>query len=505
MQSVTRRVAGGAALSAAALAVSIAGQALSVPILLGHWGISAYGGWLALTNLASSISLLNLGVQSHVTNQLIVLTARGRNGAAARVLGSALKLYAVLCLAAVAGITAGLVLFSPSRIVDTGGIGRAGSLLIVAAHGLLAVYGILGGLLMNLLRVGGQLPRQLAYGLIERVALLSAPILVACLGGAPPLASWITVGAMGVIDATLLRDVFRRTPVPIAPSAGSLREGLRLAAPGLLFAGAALSPQLLATGITLLVSRVAGAAAVVTFTTALMLTNLFRLILNQAVNVLSQEVTLLLATGDRTRLRHWYSLLWKAGSATAVAASIVFSASAPALVRLWTSGRVQVDFELNLLLCAYLAVHAAGILSAGFGLAMNRQREVFFVQLAAGAAALVCCAVSVRKFGLPGAAASLLCVQTLATAALTVLNGRWLEFRAAPLWRRGFPTVAFACASIWLARATNGAASAIAVPVSFAACLSLAWLTWLDAGERNRLLDSVRLLAQRPVTLAASS
>jgi O-antigen/teichoic acid export membrane protein len=411
----------------------------------------------------------------------------------------------VLCLAAAVMIGAGLCLFAPSSIVDTGGIGAAGSRLIVLAHGLLAVYGILGGLLMNLLRVGGQLPRQLACGLVERVALLSTPILAACLGGGPPLASWITVAVIGAVDAMLLREVFRRTPVPISPSAGSLREGFQLAAPGLLFFAAALSPQLLFTGITLIVSRAAGAAAVVTFATALMLTNLFRLILNQAVNVLSSEVTLLLASEDLPRLRHWYCILWKAGTAAAVAASIVICAAGPPLISLWTGGAVRVDFQLNVLLCGYLAVQAAGILSAGFGLAMNRQREVFVVQLAAGLAALLCCAVSIRKFGLPAAAASLLCAQTLGTAALTALSGRWLDFRPAPLLRRGFPTLAFAVAAIWFARSMNSAVSPLAVPVSLAACLSLAWFTWLDAGERHWLRDSLRPLVHRPAALAASS
>src|SRR5258706_4030243 len=103
-----RRIANGITLSGLALAVNIAGQLLSVPILLAHWGILAYGAWIALTNLASSITLMNLGIQSYVTNQLILMTARGQHQEAARLPGSAIKVYAVVCLAALAAIVDGL-------------------------------------------------------------------------------------------------------------------------------------------------------------------------------------------------------------------------------------------------------------------------------------------------------------------------------------------------------------------------------------------------------------
>src|SRR6266446_7260269 len=149
---LVRRVVDGLTVSGLSLAVNFAGQILSVPVLIAHWGISTYGAWVALTNFASSITLMNFGIQSHVTNQLIVMTACGRRDEAVRLLGSALKVYAALCLAAVSLIAGCLWFLAPSWLVDTGGMSRAESSGIVFAHALLAVYGIFGGVLLNLLR-----------------------------------------------------------------------------------------------------------------------------------------------------------------------------------------------------------------------------------------------------------------------------------------------------------------------------------------------------------------
>src|SRR5258708_24919615 len=171
-----RRIVSGFTLSGLTLALNLAGQLLSVPILIAHWGIHTYGAWIALTNLASGLTLMNLGIQSYVTNQLILMTASGRHEEAARLFGSALKVYAMMCLAALSAIAAGLYFLSPSSIVDAGGMSRAAASGVVLAHALLALYGIFGGVWMNLLRVGGQLPLQLAYGLAERAIILAVPM-----------------------------------------------------------------------------------------------------------------------------------------------------------------------------------------------------------------------------------------------------------------------------------------------------------------------------------------
>ena len=476
-----RRIVSGFTLSGLTLALNLAGQLLSVPILMAHWGIRTYGAWIALTNLASGITLMNLGIQSYVTNQLILMTSRGRHKEAARLFGSALKVYAVFCVAALGMMAAGLCWLSPSSLVDAGGMSRTAASGVVLAHALLAIYGIFGGVWINLLRVGGQLPLQLAYGLAERTIILAVPVAAAICGAGPVYASWSMICVLGVAEIVIARGVYRRAPIRISPSAGSLREGFRLVGPSLFFFGSSLSSQLATTGVTLVISNVAGAVAVATFATAMALTNLFRMILNQAVNVLSGEITLLLGREELARLRQWYGFLCKASLSAAVASAVVLCPLGPYVVSLWTRGQVQVDFQLNFLLAMYLVAHAAGIVSLGFGLAMNRQRPVFFVQLGAGVGALALSAVLVRAMGLHGVAWGLLVTQILATTALTLLNCRWIGQPAGRLLLdaigRGFPTFVVAAAGI---AAGHGL-------LAFAGCLLLTWFTWFTAWERNWL------------------
>ena len=251
-------------LSGLILAINIAGQLLAVPILMTRWGVRTYGAWVALTSLGASVTLMNLGLQSYVSNQLILATAQNRRQDAERLLGSALKVYGVFCLAAIGAIAAGLCFLNLPDFLDTGELTGGESASIVLAHSLLAVYAIVGGLIINLLRVGGQLPRQLTYGVVERILMLFVPIGVALRGGSPQGASWATVAAIGICASYILRDVWRRTPVRLSPSAGTLREGFQLVGPSLLFFGAALSSQLLTTGVTLVISADAGSVAVAT-------------------------------------------------------------------------------------------------------------------------------------------------------------------------------------------------------------------------------------------------
>jgi O-antigen/teichoic acid export membrane protein len=347
---------------------------------------------------------------------------------------------------------------------------------------------------------------------VERVVLLGVPIAIAVGGAGPLQASWTTVAILGIVEVLLVREVFRRTPVPISPRAGSLREGFQLVGPSLFFFGAALSTQLVATGITLVISNAAGAVAVVTFTTALMMTNLFRLVINQVVNVLSSEVTLLLGGEELDRLRNWYRFLWKGSLIATIASATLLCPIGPLIIRMWTRGRVQVDFELNLLLTLYLIAHAAGILSIGFGLAMNKQRRIFFVQVFTGVAALLTGAALVHKLGLHGIAWSLLLVQSLSTAALTRMNCRWLRQHAGRFVQdaigRGLPTFAFVVAGVAAARNLETLPfTLVAISCSLAGCLLLSWFTWLNPWERQWLRSSVRELVQcrefrsRPVGL----
>src|SRR5207302_2124303 len=103
--------------------------------------------------------------------------------------------------------------------------------------------------------------------------------------------------------------------------------------------------------------------------------------INQFINVISGEITLLRGREELARLRDWYRLLWKGSSSAAIAAATLLCPFGPEVIRLWTRNRVEVDSRLNLLLTLYLVAHAAGLLSIGFGLAMNKQRPIFFAQL----------------------------------------------------------------------------------------------------------------------------
>jgi len=242
--------------------------------------------------------------------------------------------------------------------------------------------------------------------------------------------------------------------------------------------------------------------AVATFATAMIMTNLLRSIVNQFINVLAGEITLLLGRNELARLAAWYRFLWKASASAAIAAAVLLCPFGPQIIRLWTQGRVQIDLELNLLLTLYLIVHTAGIVSTGFGLAMNRQGPVFFAQLGAGVGTVVMSILLVRRMGLHGVAWSLLAMQAVCSMALTLMNCRWQQQPMRRFLRdavgRGIPTFAFAGAGVTAAhRLDTPASAAIATLFTLAGCLLSTWLTWLNPDERHWLSARLRELFQQ--------
>lgn len=498
-----KRVFTGVGISTVTISFNLVAQLLAVPIFLTHWGTQVYGEWLALTSIVSSISILNLGVQTYVGNILIAHHEHQEIEQGTHVLHAALRLYLALCSLAVI-VTIGLVILPPVLSwLNINTIKSLDARIIILVQGMLASYAIFGGLLLGLLRVTRQVPRQLVYGLIERIIIIGAPVVVVILGGQPLVASILMGVLIGVIATIAVRDVKKRSPFRLGLSSATWHDARALLKPSLVFLAVAVAAQLLSSGMIIVISTSAGAAAVTLFSTTLMLTNFVRIIVNQSLNVLWPEVTAAAATRVSGRLIRWHRLIIKLVSGVSLVIAAGFLLLGSQVLTVWTRGQVGVDPILNVLLVLYLLIEAPSLVSGMFGLATNHQGDMFRADLATAIFAMVLAIGLVPAIGVRGVGVALVVSQIVNTLWVVRMSCEWTGDDWLALleqWLvRGLPLIismGILLIGIYLLRLSI-AGQILGLVAATLICLSLAWRTWLTIEERKVVMHLVGEVSRR--------
>ena len=499
-----RRLLAGFGLSGVIIVVTLIAQILLVPILLTQWGDVVYGEWLTLTNLASSLSIMNLGVQSYVCNLLISSYVKNETEKGTQLLQSALLLYipfAGISLLAVIAFGFSPALLSWMKVNQIPGLHGH---LILVVYGSLATYSIFGGLLLSLFQVTRQMPRQLAYGLLERVIILYSPMLVVLFGGQPLHAAITTVVLFCVLIIFEMRDVWRRSPFSIGLSKANWRLSRSFIKPGLTFFAVSLAALMVSTGITLILANQAGGQAVALFATTLLMVNFVRTLVNQGMNVLWPEITGAAALqDDPARLSRWYLLILKTVSAFMLACAVGISLLGRDVLNFWTRGEISVDPLLILLLAIYLAVHAPVLVSSVFGLSLNRQADLLKVQLTASVITLGLGGIFVATYSVKGAAMALIFGQVIIVFWMLRLACRWVgaswsDFSSVTFPRLLVGFLLFLLISIVISTTSMGLFGRIISSFGLVIFIVVMfWQYWLIAAEKDLLRSKVAFVRVR--------
>lgn len=489
------RLLKGFSLSTAILLVTVVVQVVAVPVYLHAWGSGIYGEWIALTSLAATVSVLNLGVHSYTGNRMIEAFATGDVDKGTLALQQALRLYSVLCVMALVVVIVLALWPATLAWLRVEEMPTASARTILFLFGVMAIYSLMCGMLLGILRAIKQHPRQLAYGLAERVFALCSPLVIAALGGAPLAAAAGVTVLMLIWGLIVLRDVGHRSPFVIGVGRSSWGGAFRLLGPSLAFFGVGMASTVLATGIILLLSSGAGPQAVAVFSVTLMLPNIVRLLCQLVLNVLSPEITSAAHRPlERPALVSWHRLCVKgAVTLVAVAAVCLWVLGADVLL-IWTGGRIGVEQGLILLLAVHLAIQAPSLVSTTFGLALNQQRPLFAANAVTTVIALLAAWMTIPSMsGASGAALGLVLGQVVATVWIAVLACGWvgdtLAGFAKDVLGRGILSLPVApLLAVGMAEFASSLAARTAVALlATAAGLATFWIFWLTPVERAQL------------------
>lgn len=413
----TGAIARGAAAHAGGL-VWVAGvQLLSVPVLIGAWGVEAFGVWLMLSTLPVYLAFADLGALAATQSAVTLRWARG-DRAGARVA------FHTAC-AAVAAVTGLLIAVALGLwlVPDSSGLADvAGVLAVYAAAVLLARLPVVA------MRATGFYARatlvfDLAIGL-EGAALLSVAIV-----GGHFLAGALAMLAMRLVVLAALLVALRRS-VPalgIGLTEASGREARRLAPMALAALALPLAVAINVHGMALVAGLAIAPAAAAVYgpvrTASRIAVQLAGLVNRAAM----PEMAVAYARTDHSGQKRLGAMHLAVLVAVVLPCAAGLAVFGPDLVRVWTGGRISADPVFVALMALAMVFHAGWTLFANLLLATEHHIRPGWAVLAIAVCGAVAAVPAARHWGLGGMAGCLVGVEALAALVVARAFSRFLR------------------------------------------------------------------------------
>ncbi len=401
---VGARLLRGGGLLAYSRAAVMAGQILTVPILVTRWGAVGYGEWLSLTAVTSYLSYSGLGVAPAAGAEMAMNYARAGEDATRPVFQTALLLISAL------SVGAGVLLMSANAMTPFAGglrlhfIGPAGATSILLAVTISAVVSLVNGVLTASIAAMGQYPLVNAINAVRQTGeFVALAGFVGLLRFPPSQSVWIYPLSASLTGIVALAIIGRRAPTLLtrwAPHPGVLGQLWRpmLGAVMLSFGYNGLMVQ----APRVLLAVTAGPVAVAAYAVAVMLMRIARMPMEVPGVSVMTELAMAWGRGDMavarrllglaTRLTFWLSVL--------LLPALVFLG--PLTVSIWSNGRLHLGRELIAILGLSTLAYGVSLSCQEALLAINRVAAASLMLIVLGLPFLGLCYVLSARFGVIG-------------------------------------------------------------------------------------------------------
>ncbi|HVB81192.1 MAG TPA: hypothetical protein VNE82_14735 [Candidatus Binataceae bacterium] len=404
--SVRHRLFWGFGAQGGAILLRIVQQLALVPILIHVWGTDLYGEWLVIFSAASSLSIVDFGLQIYFGNALLIAWSKGDAAGFRRLFSNAAFLYAViLALALLALATASAVVSWP-ELLATRLLSPEAAVATTFILALVTLALVPFGLVTSLYRVHGDYSRGTVVSITAEALRGLGICAVVWFGGSPLAASFVSLLVAALFWAGVLLDLRRRYgPLPLgmtAPTPAELRTTVTRSA--MYLASTVVTPVIVNAPVLLLGTLLAVPAAVVAYTTARTFTGLVRQVVNQFCHLIGVEMTRQLAAGDRARVIRIYAGAGRLIGGMAGLLGGFTLIAAPAFLRIWTRGQVPFDPWLIGAFVATVILTAPAYVGQMLYTYNNKPGILVAAQGGYAAATVVFCLLLIRGYGAAGAA-----------------------------------------------------------------------------------------------------
>ncbi len=394
--------------NAIAQIVNIVALLLSVPIFLAYWDREQYGTWLMLIAAPVYFQMLDGGFVASAMNEIVMCHARGDNVGAQRAFSAALGLTTAVIATAIFFAVL-LITFAPIPLLDAPE--RRTSLLLLVAAALLNLY---SGLYDAIFRCANRYAQGVLIMQLVRIAELIA-VAVALSLGAKYLAVAAVIAAVQVIHLSFVQRYLCHLRPTLMWNFGTWDPPTfrPMIGPGLAWMGFRIGDGIAIQGAILAVGTGFGGGATVTFYAMRTLSRLLFQLVASFGNALWPEVTRLHAAGEQAVVNRMVFRFGAISISLMLVGTLVLLLLAPFILKIWTHGKVEVDWPLLCLLMAQVVMLGAWYIPRIYLAAINQVGwlSLWAILLYAGAISLgILCS---SQFGILGLVGALVAAETL--------------------------------------------------------------------------------------------
>lgn len=429
-----RRLFVGFATTLVSKAASTLVQFVQVPVLLHYWGATQFGVWTILTGIPAYLSFSNIGFGSVAGNEMTMLMARGEQEQSLTVFQSCWWLI-TLMMGTVGLLLCGALYFLP--------VGKLLNLTVLSEYDVKWSLFWLGiALLFNqletLLQAAYRCITRYSYGNFLKSCLslgVFAVQMVPVFRGYG-LRTTAMVFGLANIAVTLVLCMMVKRDIPwISFGWGHARmsEIKRLTRPSLAFMGFPLGNALNLQGSQMAVNYALGPMAVAIFATARTVSRMALQAVEMVKNTVWPELSIAFGAGNMDLVRTLHRRACQIALFMSLGVVVVVATLGPTFLHAWTLGKVPSSPGLVGLLLVVVVFYTLWSTSSTLVAAINLHERLATVYAIATGITVMVTYLAARRFGLYGAAGSLLLSEMIMDAyvlpaSLKISHDTWSGF-----------------------------------------------------------------------------
>jgi O-antigen/teichoic acid export membrane protein len=409
-------------------------QFVQVPVLLRFWSTQTFGEWMILASVPVYLSFSNIGFGSVAGNEMTMLMARDEKDHALSVFQSCWWLISLLLGAAGVLMCAALYALPVGRMLRLQSITDTDARWAIFWLGLAVLLGQLEQLLQSAYRCIA----RYSYGnfLKSTLTLLTfAAQLVPVFMGYGPR-TMAKVFALANITATLILCVMVKRDIPWISygwSHASMREIKRLTKPAVAFLGFPIGNALNNAGTLLAVQYAVGPLGVAVFTTARTVSRVALQIVQMVNNTVWPELSIAFGAGNIGLVRTLHRRACQIALFLSFSTMAIVALLGPTFLHHWTRGKIPPSAGLIDLLLIVVVFYSLWSTSSTLVAAINQHVRLATLYMCATGITVLATYVAARRFGLYGAAVSLLLSELIMDvyvlpSSLRIAHDTWGEF-----------------------------------------------------------------------------
>ncbi len=384
-------------------------QLIQVPVFFHFWATSVYGDWLIVTAIPTQLTFSSIGFGNVASNEMTMMEAGGNREGTLRVFQSCWWLIAFICG------SIGLLLVPALYFVPVADILNIRSISPLDTKWIIFYLGVsvLLGQLEQLMGAAYTCVARYPYGSFVKnmiaLAAFAATMAPVMLGYGPRTAA--LVFAIANIVGTVTFALFVRHDMPwieFGWKHARLSEIRRLAAPAFAFMGFPIGNALNLQGTLIAVGYALGPVDVAIFASARTVSRVALQMVQMVNNTVWPELSIAYGAKNIELLRTLHRRACQTALILAMFIVLCMMTLGPWFLTHWTGGHVPPSRHLLAILLLGVVVYALWSTSSTLATATNNHQTLAAWYIAGTAVTVVFTYILARRFGLYGAAASLI-------------------------------------------------------------------------------------------------